>query len=181
MLAFWTIKSHLIHQGDFAYMRVFHHNTDLPVDLVQPVFLLLLPALLRLSPLRFIEFLARIYRAGAHIDNFVNASERAASQFSFTNIDGELSGTQGLAGLCGGRVAFDPKHIKGRKSGAAALEKILHILVVFGFTCLMAGQVDFEAKLPNVDFDFPLPLFLFQALNPGEVGAALPFLLGRRN
>ena len=56
-------------------MQILPHNTNLSVNSVQPVFLLLPSALLTLFPLRFVKFLAGIYRAGAHIDNFVNSSE----------------------------------------------------------------------------------------------------------
>ena len=50
--------------SDHAYMRILPHNADLSANLVQPVFLLLPPALLALSPLRFVKFLAGVYRAG---------------------------------------------------------------------------------------------------------------------
>lgn len=71
--------------------------------------------------------------------------------------------------LCGSNIAFDPKHIERRKSIATVVKKLSYLLVVFGFACRMAGQLDLELKPPNVDHDFPLPLFLFQVQNPGEV------------
>ncbi len=79
-------------------MRILPHNTDLSANLVQPGFLLLPPALSPFCLLRFVKFLTDIYRAGTYVDNFVNSSERAASQLAFTNIDGELSGSDGLSG-----------------------------------------------------------------------------------
>ena len=116
---------------------------------VQPVFLLSPPALLALFLLRFVKFLAGIYRAGAHVDNFINSSERAASQFSFTNIDRQLSGSEGLTRLCGSRVAIDSKHIERRNSSTTVCKKLLYLLVIFGFACLRAGQLDLETKPLN--------------------------------
>lgn len=107
-----------MHMSDDAYMRILPHNTDLSANLVQPVLLLLPPALLALSPLRFVEFLMGVYRAGAYVDNIVHSSEYATSQFPFTNIDGELPGSEGLTGLCNSRVAVDPQYIKWRKNRA---------------------------------------------------------------
>ena len=85
------------------------------------------------------------------------------------NIDGELPGSEGLTRLCGSHVTVDPKYIERRKNSVTVLKKILYLLVILSFACLVAGQLDLEAKLPNVSFDFPLPLFLFQVQNPGEV------------
>jgi len=150
-------------------MRILPHNTDFSANPVQPVFLLLPPALLALSPLRFVKFLAGVYRAGAHIDNFVHPTKRATSQSPFTDIDGELPGSEGLTRLCGSGLAVDPKHIERRETSATVLKKVLYILVVFSFAFLMASHFDLEAKLPSVDLDFPLPLFLFKVQNPGEV------------
>ena len=78
--------------------------------------------------------------------------------------------------LCGSCVAVDPKHIEWRKSSTAVFKKILYLLIKFGFACAVAGQFDIEAKPPNVDLNFPLPLLLFQVQNPGEV---MPHLLFR--
>ncbi len=79
------------------------------------------------------KFLAGIYCAGAHVDNLINFSERAASQFSFTNIDRILSGSEGLTRLCGSRVAVDSKHIE-RKS--AIIKEIFYLPIIFGFACV---------------------------------------------
>jgi len=79
-----------------AHMRILPHNTDFSANLVQPVFLLLPPALLALPQLRYVELLAGVYGAGAHIDNFVHPTERATSQSPFTDIDGELPRSEGL-------------------------------------------------------------------------------------
>lgn len=164
-----TVRLHSTHMSDHAYMRILPHNADLSANQVQPVFLLLPPALLAHFSLRFVKFLAGVYRAGAHVDNFVHSSECATSQFPFTNIDGELPGSEGLTGLCGSRVAVNPKHIERRKSRATVFKKLLYILVIFGFACVVTGQLDLKLKLPNVDLDFPFPLFLFQVQNPGEL------------
>lgn len=157
-------------------MRMLPHNADLSANPVQPVFLLLPPALLAFSPLRFVKCLAGVDGARAHVDHFVHSSERATSQFPFPNIDGELPGSEGSTRLCGRRVAVDSKSIERRKISAPLLQKILHVLVVFGFARLVAGHIDLEAQPPNMDLDFPLPLLLWRVQNPGEV---MPhFLLG---
>lgn len=134
------------------------NNADLPANPVQPVFLLLPSAPLALSQLRFVKFLAGVYRASAHVDDSVHSSECATSQFPFTNIDRVFSGSEGLTGLCGSRVAIDPKHIERRESRTTVFEKLLYILVVFGFACVVTGQFDLKTKPSNVDLDFPIPL-----------------------
>ena len=150
-------------------MRIFPHYTDFSANLIQPVFFLLPLALSALSPLGLVKFFAGIYRAGAHVDNFVHSSERATSQFPFTNVDGELPGSEGLTRLCGSGVAVDPKYIKRRKSRATIFKEIVYLLVILGFARLVAGQLDLEAKPADADIDFPSPVFLFEVQNPGEV------------
>lgn len=155
--------------SDHSYMRILSHNADLSANPVQPVFFLFSSALIAFFPSRFVKFLASVYRADAHVDNFVHSSECTISQFLLTNIDRILFGSEGLAELRGSRVAIDPKHIERRKRRATVFKKFLYILIILGFACVVTGQLDLKFKPLNVDLDFPFPFFFFQVQNPGEM------------
>lgn len=169
VFSFMTVRFHSIHMSDHAYMWILSHNVNLFVNFIQSVFLLFPSALLTFSSLRFVKCFADVYHISAHINNFVHFSEWATSQFLFTNIDGELPESERLTRLCDSHVAVNFKYIEWRKISASFLKKFLHILVVFSFAHLMAGQIDLEAQLLNMNLDFPLPLLLFQIQNSGEV------------
>lgn len=139
VFSFLMVRFHPTHLSNDAYMQILPHNTDLSVNLIKLVLLLLCSALLILSSLRFIKILASIYHTGAHVDNFVHLFKWATSQFLFTNIDGELPRSKGLTRLCGSHVAVDSKHIKWRKSCVTISQKILYLLVIFSFAHLMAS------------------------------------------
>lgn len=57
------------------------------------------------------------------------------------------------------------------------LEKIIHFLVLFGFTRLVAGQLEFEFEPPHVNFILPFSIPPVQLQNPHEVVSHFIFCL----
>ena len=70
-----TVKFYLIYNSNYTYIQILPYNSNLSANPVQPVFLLLPPALLTLSLLRFVKLFAGVYRASAHVENFIYSSE----------------------------------------------------------------------------------------------------------
>lgn len=116
-------------------------------------------------------------RAGAHVDDPVDLSERALPQKVFVDVDGTLSGSVRLAGRHLGRAAGDAQAAEGRVGSltATVIEELRHILFILSLACPVAGKYDFEAEPPNVYFNLPLLCFpsllcmLLQVQNLGEV------------
>ena len=94
--------------------------------------------------------LVGVDRTGAHVDDFVDLSERALSQRLYVDVDRTLSGSAGLTGRHLGRVAVDAQPAEERIGGLTVLEKLSHILLILGFARSVAGQLDSEHEPPDV-------------------------------
>ena len=126
--------------------------------------------LLALSLLRFVKFFTDINHVNTYINNFINSSKRASSQVSFININRILSRSKGPNNY----KAIELNLINRRISSTAIFKKFFYVLIVFSFIRLITNKLNLKFKPPNVDFDFLLPLLLFQIQNPYK---SIPYLL----